>query len=71
MREGISIFRGDVPHAGEFDAVASRIGLGSQENDDMALASLQSLAQVVGEAEGWNRYALVSVRRLLDSLESL
>lgn len=47
-----------MPRASEFDAVASRIGLGSTEEDDKALARLQSLAQDVAEAEGWNRYAL-------------
>jgi hypothetical protein len=58
MQGGISVIVAGVSRAREFDEIANGIGLGSMEQDDKALARLRSLAQDVGEAEGWNRYAL-------------
>jgi hypothetical protein len=58
MAQGISIFAGPVERSEEFDALAGEIGPGSIESNTRALDRLRQLAEEVGSAQAWNRYAL-------------
>jgi predicted Zn-dependent protease len=58
MFQGMSVFAGPVERSEEFDALAGEIVPDSIESSARALERLRELAEEVGSAQAWNRYAL-------------